>query len=355
MVSPVIPGVHTGEDAGRARTISSVPTSIAAFVDAFQAGPLDEPVRCTGYAAVEAQFGPSAVVRQFFENGGLEAWLVRLSQPAFLEPLEKIDLFNILCLPGAPDLPPDEMRAAYAAAQDACERHRAFLIVDIPKSVDKPRAMHAWLAQNEGLRHRNAALYFPRLLVWDPIDASRPREIGASGAIAGLCARIDAARGVWKAPAGTEARLYGTEGFVYHLDDAEQGSLEALGVNCLRTLPRFGYLCWGARTMDWKYVSVRRLALFIEQSIDQGTRWAVHEPNDEQLWVRVRFLVADFMAGLFRAGALAGGTSADAYFVDCGPETMTGDDIDNGRLNIEVGFAPLKPAEFVTIRIQQKP
>jgi phage tail sheath protein FI len=166
---------------------------------------------------------------------------------------------------------------------------------------------------------------------------------------------MDAERGVWKAPAGTEARLYGTEGFVYQLDDAEQGSLEALGVNCLRALPRFGYLCWGARTLDGKYVAVRRLSLFLEQSIEQGTRWVVHEPNDEHLWQRIRLAVGQFMAALFRQGAFAGGASAEAFFVDCGRETMTQGDIDNGIVNIEIGFAPLRPAEFVVIRIRQKP
>ena len=353
MVSPVIPRVHEERDAGGARTISAVRTSITAFVDEFQAGPLDKPVRCTGYASFEGEFGPSADLRQFFENGGREAWVLNTSGFTDLEVLEEIDQFDLLCLPGAPELPPDEMRAAYAAALRCCERRRAFLIVDIPRTVDTPRDMQAWLADNEALRHRNAAVYFPRMLVWDPVEPSRPREIGASGTMAGLYARIDATRGVWKPPAGTEARLYGTEGFVYPLGDAEQESLEALGVNCLRALPRFGYLCWGARTLDRQYIAVRRLALFIEESLQRGTAWVVYEPNDERLWLRIRLVVAEFMAGLWRSGALAGSTTEEAYFVDCGPETMTQDDIDNGRVIIEVGFAPTRPAEFVIIKIQQ--
>ena len=354
MTRPVYPGVQV-EEVGSARTISGVPTSIAAFAGTFRAGPLDQPVRCTEYASVEAQFGPSAELRQFFENGGREAWLVRLSQATRLEPLDEIDLFNTLCLPDAPGLPPDEMRAAYAEALECCERRHAFLIVDIPESVDKPRAMQEWLDLNQGLRHRNAAIYFPRMLVWDPVDPSRPREIGASGAIAGLFARLDAARGVWKAPAGTEARLYGTEGFAYALNDAEQRSLEALGVNCLRALPRFGYLCWGARTLDeeWKYIAPRRLALFIEESLCQGTQWAVFEPNGEPLWARIRDSVEGFMLALFREGAFAASTPHEAYFVSCGRDTMTQDDIDHGRLIIEVGMAPAKPAEFVIISIRQ--
>ena len=330
MARPVIPGVPIEDDAG-SRTISAVPTSIAAFVDAFQAGPLDQPVRCTAYAKVESDFGPSTALRQFFENGGREAWVVRASQPGGVAALEKIDLFNILCLPGAPDLPPDEMRAAYAAALACCERRRAFLIVDTPKNVDTPAAMHAWLARNEGLRHRNAAVYFPRTLVADPRYHDDAREIGASGAIAGLYARTDTTRGVWKAPAGIEARLYGVQDFAYQLDDAEQAELVAIGVNCLRTLARFGYLCWSAQTLDLQYISVRRLALFIEESLYRGTQRALSRPSIEA-----------FMNGLFRRGAFAGRTPEEAYFVNCGAD------------NIEVGFAPLKPAEFVIIDIRHR-
>jgi phage tail sheath protein FI len=337
-LDPQDPGVQVAVDAAGPEAISAVPTAVAAFVDAFHAGPLEEPVRCTGYPSFEAEFGPSASVRQFFENGGLSAWLVRAHDPkAGVEALAKVDLFNILCLPGAADLKPPDMYAAYAAALACCERRRAFLIVDIPKNADTPGAVHAWLERNAGLRHRNAAIYFPRTLVSDPFDPGQPREIGASGAIAGLYARIDAARGVWKAPAGTEARLYGVEDFAYQLSDAEQGVLDALGVNCLRTLPRFGYLCWGARTLDpareWKYIAVRRLALFIEESVHRGTQRGVRD---------IRSSVQAFLLGLYRQGAFAGSSTDQAYFVDCGPDT------------IEIGFAPTRPAEFVVISIRHR-
>ena len=346
-MDPQYPGVQVAVDAAGPEAISAVPTAVAAFVDAFHAGPLEEPLRCTGYASFEAEFGPSASVRQFFENGGLTAWVVRAHDPkAGIASLAKVDLFNLLCLPGAADLKPGDMYAAYAAALACCERRRAFLIVDIPKNTDTPGAVHAWLERNAGLRHRNAAIYFPRTLVSDPFDPGQPREIGASGAIAGLYARMDAARGVWKAPAGTEARLYGVEDFAYQLSDAEQGVLDALGVNCLRTLPRFGYLCWGARTLDpareWKYIAVRRLALFIEESVRRGTQWAVHEPNGEPLWAHIRRAVATFLLNLYRQGAFAGSSTDQAYFVDCGPDT------------IEIGFAPTRPAEFVVISIRHR-
>lgn len=351
------PDVRVEAEAARPGIIPAAPTSIAAFVDAFQAGPFDEPVRCSGYAAFQAVFGPSASLKQFFENGGVEAWVVRPAKLTNLGALDAIDLFNILCLPGAADLDPPHMQSAYAAALGCCEQRRAFLIVDIPKNVDTPLAMKTWLERNEGLRHRNAAVYFPRTLVADPLDPREVREVGASGSVAGLYARMDAARGVWKAPAGTEARLYGVQDFAYRLSDAEQDVLDALGVNCLRSLPRFGYLCWGARTLDpareWKHVAARRLALFIEESVYRGTQWVVGEANGERLWARIRSSVNAFLMGLFHHGAFAGSSTDQAWFVDCDARTMTPADIDNGTVNIAIGFAPLKPAEFVVITIRR--
>ena len=187
------------------------------------------------------------------------------------------------------------------------------------------------------------------------------RSIGASGTVAGLFARTDATRGVWKAPAGTEARLENVQSLAYTLTDLQNGALNPLGVNCLRTFPVYSHICWGARTLDgadqlaseWKYIPIRRLALFIEESLFRGTKWVVFEPNDEPLWAQIRLNVGVFMNGLFRQGAFQGSTPQEAYFVKCDKETTTQADRNLGIVNIEVGFAPLKPAEFVVITIQQ--
>jgi phage tail sheath protein FI len=277
--------------------------------------------------------------------------------------LDDVDLFNILCIPEATTLPtPAGMRSVYTAATDYVRDRRAMLIVDIPEadaaSLD---AVQTWLAENEGLRDPNLAIYFPRTNIPDPLNRNRPRSIGSSGTIAGLWARTDAQRGVWKAPAGTDARLRNVESLGYNLTDQENGVLNPLGVNALRTFPVYSNICWGARTLegadvlasDWKYVPVRRTTLFIEESLFRGTKWVVFEPNDEPLWSQIRLNVGAFMQDLFRKGAFQGATPREAYFVKCDGETTIQTDIDRGIVNIEVGFAPLKPAEFVILKIQQ--
>ncbi len=173
--------------------------------------------------------------------------------------------------------------------------------------------------------------------------------------------KIDGKRGVWKAPAGVETQLTGASGLEFQVEDGEQDQLNPKGVNAIRTLPGFGSVIWGARTLatnavpEWRYVPVRRTAIFIEQSVYKGIQWAVFEPNDHPLWSSLRANIGQFMNGLFRAGAFQGAKADDAYFVRCGlGDTMTQADIDRGQVIVIVGFAPLKPAEFVIVRIQQK-
>jgi phage tail sheath protein FI len=181
------------------------------------------------------------------------------------------------------------------------------------------------------------------------------------GAVAGVMARTDAQRGVWKAPAGQEASLIGVPQLSVSLTDDENGELNPLGVNCLRAFPIIGRVVWGARTLEgadqlaseWKYIPVRRTALYIEESLYRGTKWVVFEPNDEPLWAQIRLNVGSFMHDLFRQGAFQGKTPREAYLVKCDKETTTQSDIDHGIVNIVVGFAPLKPAEFVILKIQQ--
>lgn len=275
--------------------------------------------------------------------------------------LEDVD-FNILCIPRAAELAdPNQIQAVYSEAIDYCEERRAFLLIDIPEDINTLQDARDWLEDNALFRHRNAAAYFPRPRIPDPLNDYRLRSVGASGTIAGLYARTDATRGVWKAPAGIEAALRNVPDLDYKLTDPENGQLNPLGLNCLRNFDIYGNVCWGARTLmgadqqasEWKYVPVRRVALYIEESLFRGTQWVVFEPNDEPLWAQIRLNVGAFMHNLFRQGAFQGITPKEAYFVKCDKETTTQDDINRGIVNIVVGFAPLKPAEFVIIKIQQ--
>jgi phage tail sheath protein FI len=279
--------------------------------------------------------------------------------------LEEADLFNLLCIPRAANLdtgtPWTNFQAVFTAATAYCDQRRAFLLMDIPQVVANVPAMQTWMAQNDTLRDTNNAVYFPRILIPDALNNNRLRDVGASGTVAGLCAHTDVNRGVWKAPAGTESVLRNVSQLVYNLTDGENGVLNPLGINCLRSFPVYGNVCWGARTLDgadllasdWKYIPVRRLALYLEESLYRGTKWAVFEPNDEPLWALIRLNVGAFMQDLFRQGAFQGSTPQQAYLVKCDSETTTPLDQDQGIVNIVVGFAPLKPAEFVIIQIQQ--
>lgn len=210
-------------------------------------------------------------------------------------------------------------------------------------------------------RNENAALYFPRLRMTNPLRENRVEPFAPCGAVAGAIARTDASRGVWKSAAGSQATLRGALGLEVKLTDRENGAINRLGVNCLRQFPTTGLVVWGARTLqgadalasEWKYLAVRRTALFIEESLYRGTQWVVFEPNDEPLWAKIRFNIGAFMQNLLRQGAFQGTSPREAYFVRCDSETTTQADITNGVVNIVVGFAPLKPAEFVVIRLRQ--
>jgi phage tail sheath protein FI len=206
-----------------------------------------------------------------------------------------------------------------------------------------------------GLATQHAALYFPRVRLDDGSD------VDPSGSIAGLMARTDASRGVWKAPAGTEATLRGVIGVRTPMSDVDNGVLNPLAINAIRAMPN-GVVAWGARTLagfdgsgedDYRYVPVRRLALFIEESLYRGLRFAVFEPNDEPLWRQIRLAAGAFMANLFRQGAFAGRRAEDAYYVKCDAESTIQNDVNLGIVNVLVGFAPLKPAEFVVLQLQQ--
>lgn len=269
--------------------------------------------------------------------------------------LDRIDLFNILCVPG------ETKATVIKALQKFCRDRRAFLIVDCASDATLASLTAGPDANLIGTDSINSAFYFPWVNAPDPLNEGRSTLLPPSGMVAGIYARTDAQRGVWKAPAGTEASLGGVTSLAFNLSDAENGILNPQAINCLRSFPVYGPVVWGARTLagndqrgsEWKYVPVRRFTLFLEESLYRGTQWVVFEPNDEPLWSQIRLNVGAFMHDLFRQGAFQGASPRDAYFVKCDKETTTQNDINRGVVNILVGFAPLKPAEFVIIQIQQ--
>jgi hypothetical protein len=243
----------------------------------------------------------------------------------------------------------------WQSALEFCVKYRAFLLVDPPlgwRSAESVRTEDVGLT---GDATRNASIYFPRLI--EDGDSVLP-----SGTVAGVIARTDAQVGIWKAPAGRNAVLAGVQGLQLDVTDAQNHVLNQLGVNCLRAFPSPGIVIWGSRTLraggnradEYAYVPVRRFALYIEESIGRGLHWAVFEPNGDALWTRIRDDASAFMLDLFRRGALQGKRAEEAYFVKCDRQTMTSDDIDAGNVKVVVGFAPLRPSEFVNIHITVK-
>jgi phage tail sheath protein FI len=280
--------------------------------------------------------------------------------------LEKADIFNLLCIP--PLTPPGETDGDLDSTliDDVlayCVERRAMFLIDPPEGWNSKQAAQTGMGSSDiGSESRNAAIFFPRLCQPNPLKDNQVQSFAPCGAVAGVFARTDGERGVWKAPAGQDAILNGVPGLEVPLTDAEIGDLNPLGLNCLRQMAgASSRVVWGARTRmgadrradEWKYIPIRRLALFIEESLFRGTQWVVFEPNDEPLWSSIRLNVGAFMHSLFRRGAFQGGTAREAYLVKCDAETTTQDDRNRGIVNIVVGFAPLKPAEFVVIKIQQ--
>jgi phage tail sheath protein FI len=381
------PGVYIEELPNGVRTIEGVATAITAFIGKTPCGPSNIPWTVSSYSEFENDFGRlggantlAYAVGDFFANGGSQALIVRVfrddgspeglppdeaSYQAAFDALGKTDMFNLLCLP--PDNATGEVDAAVLqGALKLCVDRRAFLIVDPRSDWSAPADI---LDSNKGLAAlglsgdaaRNAAVFFPRTKKADPARSGRIATFVPCGAVAGVMARTDAQRGVWKAPAGLEAEVKNIQGLSVSLTDRENDELNSLGVNCLRSFPGSGPVVWGWRTLrgndqsgdEYKYIPIRRLALFVEETLCRGTQWVVFEPNDEPLWAQIRLNVGAFMHNLFRQGAFQGLKPKDAYFVKCDAETTTQNDRNLGIVNIEVGFAPLKPAEFVVIKLQQ--
>ncbi len=345
-----------------ASPIAGVSTSLTAFVGTSPAGPLNVATRITSFAEYQASFGPLAAASEmgfagypYVLNGGNACYIVRVDGvapqtfAAAAAALGQVPILNLVAIPGVTDAQVLEAAALY------CESRRAFLIIDSDPHANTPALLLASMRNHS--RSPNAAVYGPWLKIPDPLTAGATRAVAPSGSIAGLYARIDASRGVWSAPAGPGAQINSVQTPAFSISDAQDDALAALRFNAIRQFPSLGVVVWGARTMasdsDWIYVSTRRFAIYLEQSISAGLQWAAFEPNAAPLRAQVLVNVNAFLLQLFQQGALAGATADQAFFVKCDATTMTQAEINSGVLNVVVGFAPVWPAEFVDIRIQQ--
>ena len=374
---PPYPGVFVEEVPSRGPPITDLPTGVAALAGWTPQGPAGMATSVGSWGEFEQLFGGldprnpfGHCVGHFFANGGKRAFVVRLvaadgavlqpDEPAFEAALltwmqsDELADFDLLCVPG------ETNPAIVAQVQAFCRVRRAFYIVDAPRSApDLSRLPDAAICGDDAI---NSALYFPWVRAPDPMSGGALADFPPSGFVAGVYARVDAQRGVWKAPAGTEAHLVGAVGLSRAFTAGDAAVLNAGAVNSLRSVPGQAPLVWGARTLrgqdanasEWKYVPVRRLALFLEGSIFRGTQWVIFEPNGELLWSRIRARVGAFLDGLFRAGAFQGTTASQAYFVKCDAQTMTQLDLHDGVVRFLVGFAALKPGEFQVLEFRMK-
>lgn len=382
------PDVYIEEIGIGPRPIAAVPTATTAIVGMTPKGPLNKPVALQSFAEFREIFDPgstqgpvSLAVWLFFVNGGKRAYVVRVAggqrrgkprpdpKAVIGDPeagtgllaLKDGESFGLLLTPDTAEMSESEARATAKAALAFCRERRVFHILETPRRARSGRNRVAaavdWAKRNAALSDPNAAVYFPHVSIPNPSGGKGSTLASPSGAIAGVYARTDAERGVWKAPADLDASLHGVTATEIELGREDMESLRPAAINPLRRGDAQRIVPWGALTFqpggsdnEWKYVNVRRLFLFIEDSIYRGLQWSVFEPNAEPLWAQIRLSVSSFMFLLFRAGAFQGASANQAYFVKCGRDTMTRDDIESGRAIGIVGFAPLKPAEFVVLR-----
>lgn len=387
----IAPGVYVEENCFGGRPIQGVATSTVGFVGECADGPIAGlPHLVTSFKEFQHTFGSledlvqdgtprlnhlAHAVRLFFENGGQRACIARISRadglPATpteftgsgsgpsatgLAALGEVEDIAIVVAPGAGSLAAaEDCRVVRQSLLDHCEKHRyrfAILSGSPDLDADGIRQVRAEHDSSQG------ALYFPWLVVQDPTDTTgRPSELmlAPDGALAGIYARTDSDRGVHQAPANVEVR--GILRFSQSVDAQQQEVLNPEGINCLRSFAGRGHLVWGARTMsfdsEWRYVNVRRTMIYLEHSIDRGLQWVVFEPNQEQLWERVRQAIETFLQSAWKAGALLGSTPGEAFFVKCDRTTMTKADLDHGRLVGLIGMAPSHPAEFTVLGFSQ--
>ncbi|MBN1203765.1 MAG: phage tail sheath family protein [Myxococcaceae bacterium] len=296
---------------------------------------------------------------QFTDAAGGDAAVGEARYAQLLRTLDGVTDASLLALPGK--------TGSFAEAGVAYVESRSlrdlFYIADLPPQggPDVNAALQSTLdALKLMTRTDLGAVYWPWIQVADPVGAGQGSTavVPPSGHVAGLYARTDARRGVWKAPAGVEAAVLGIQSLQHRLLDSHQDDMNPAGLNALRLLPAAGAVVWGSRTLrpssEWRYIPVRRTAIFLRKSLYEGLQWAIFEPNSETLWASLRVAAESFMEQLFRQGAFAGRTSREAYFVKCDAETTPPADQNAGIVNVWVGFAPLRPAEFVVIQLSQK-
>jgi uncharacterized protein len=349
--------IYRGTAAGQQNVFYSVGTSPTTFHDTGASATVGSP--SASLAGVQLSGGRDGTVLTP-GDGNFENALLNDPAGGGLPLLDRVPIFNLLCVPGEADA------TTIQALQQYCHDKRAFYIVDCPQSatiqgLTSSGPVGSTTGSLTGQFSINSAYYFPWISAPDPLASNRPTLFPPCGFVAGIYASTDAGPGVWKAPAGIDASLTGASGLQYVLTDLENGNLNIQGINCLREFRVYGDVVWGARTLQgsddigsqWKYVPIRRFALFLESSLYDGTQWVVFEPNDERLWSQIRLNVGAFMQSLFLKGAFQGTTPQQAYFVKCDGENNPQSSIDQGIVNILVGFAPLYPAEFVVIQIQQ--
>ncbi len=370
-------GVYIEEFEMSTKPIEGVSTSTVGFVGVAElTGILDKPTFVSSWGDYVSKFGRykdgsylAPAVYSFFSNGGKRCYIVNVANEESIigtdDPtkgrtglisLEEIDEVSILCIPGVTK---DTIQLAMISH---CEKMgNRFAIFDSIKeaSLEVVQIQKENLVSDKGI----GALYYPwiKTVVEKEDDngkvALEKMFIPPSGAVAGIYARCDAERGVHKAPANELVQRV-TE-LERAITKADQDILNPLNINCIRAFQGRGIRVWGARTIaskgsEWKYVNVRRLFLFLEESIDKSTQWVVFEPNNEQLWVRVVQTIENFLLGLWKSGALMGRSPEEAFFVKCDRETMIQNDIDSGRLIVLIGVAPIRPTEFIIFRITQR-
>lgn len=382
------PGVYIEEIPAGPQGIVGVPTSTAAFVGFTAKGPINQAKAVDSLVAFRETFGTATAkvplalaVGQFFDNGGKRAVIVRTkgrrsgrqmvadpkqiigdgNERTGLHALDESESLGLLLTPDVATMTARDANAVARAVLQFCKTRRMFHILELPEGVSKQGSAQKaaeWAGRHGFLRQADAAAYFPNLVIPDPAGGGATVSVSPSGAVAGVYARLDGARGVWKSPAGLDASLRNVADVACDCGQREIALLQAASINPIARMARQGVVIWGARTFldakndsEWRYVPVRRVALLIEESVHRGLRWAVFEPNGESLWAQIRLVVSSFMHQLFRSGAFQGVAPAEAYFVKCGRDTMTQADIEHDRIVLDIGFAPLKPAEFVILKV----
>ncbi len=374
----VVPGIYVQEIPRRIRTISGVSTSTVGFIGELDSGPYS-PTVITSYAQFLQVFGRSVsrsrgnisntylpiAVHGFFLNGGARCVIMRVTRRKNreltladyrgdvsgksrtlrgLRALERIAEISLLCAPNEHDVAGlSESLVAH------CEKMKDRFAILSAAEKASPRSLRPPVTSSY------AAMYWPWINIRDSTTGKKIR-VPPCGHIAGVYARTDLNRGVHKAPANEV--LQGTLDLAVQGNSADLRRLTRLGVNALRVFPRRGIRIWGARTTssnpEWRYVPVRRIALFVKESVSKGTQWVVFEPNTNKLWAQVRQSVKNFLTHLWSQGALQGQKPQEAFFVKCDRTTMTQNDINNGRLVCQIGMAVVRPAEFVIVQITQK-